>query len=49
VPVLRKCNRADISGLQKDASEPLYEKHEEFCREIAEIKATLSEIKAKAA
>ncbi len=41
--------KADISGLRKDASESLYEKYEQLCREIAEIKATLSEIRAKAA
>ncbi|MBP8624040.1 MAG: acylphosphatase [Methanothrix sp.] len=41
--------KADISCLRKDASESLYEKYEQLCQEIAEIKATLSEIKARAA
>ena len=41
--------KADISGLRRDASESLYEKYEQLCLEIAEIKATLSDIKAKVA
>lgn len=37
-----------ISELKKDAMDTILEKYFEFSREIAEIKATLSEIKAKA-
>jgi acylphosphatase len=39
----------DISALRKDTSDMLYEKYEQLSREIADIKATLSEMKAKAA
>jgi len=37
-----------ISELKKDAMDTILEKYFELSREIAEIKATLSEIKAKA-
>jgi len=39
----------DISVLRKDTSESISEKYEELCREIAEIKETILELKAKAA
>ncbi len=39
--------REDISGLKKDSMDSILEKYLELSREIAEIKATLSEIKAK--
>jgi len=37
----------DISGLKKDAKDSILEKYFELSREIVEIKATLSDIKAK--
>ncbi len=40
--------RSDISELKKDTMDSILEKYLELSREIAEIKATLSEIKAKA-
>ncbi len=39
--------RNDISELKKDTMDTILEKYFELSREIAEIKATLSEIKAK--
>ncbi len=41
--------RSDISELKKDAKDSILEKYLELRQEIAEIKATLSEIKAKVA
>lgn len=41
--------RSNISALGEDTSDALYEKYEQLSREIAEIKTTLSEIKAKVA
>lgn len=43
-----KSINAGISELKKDAMDTILEKYFELSREIAEIKATLSEIKAKA-
>lgn len=40
--------RSDISELKKDTMDSILEKYLELSREIAEIKATRSEIKAKA-
>jgi len=40
--------RADISELRKDTRDSLLVKYEEIYKEIAEIKATLMELKAKA-
>lgn len=39
--------RNDISGLKKDATDSILEKYFELSREIAEIRALLSDIKAK--
>ncbi|MFB3766010.1 MAG: hypothetical protein ACE14P_12295 [Methanotrichaceae archaeon] len=39
--------KTDISAPKKDAPDSLFEKYEQLAREIAEIKATLSELKAK--
>ncbi|VVB67701.1 Uncharacterised protein [uncultured archaeon] len=38
-----------LKGVKEDASDALYEKYEQLSKEITEIKATLSEIKAKVA